>query len=368
MEVFAGSARITQCCRQAGLRADAIDHKPHALSEVEPILLYLTSPEGKRGLRSALAHPDLRAVWWAPPCGTASLARCIPLDVPNAPRPLRTVDAPDGVDDLSPVERARVEAANCLCHTLADSVKETIKRGIIHIVENPRGSLFWRASAWLRIRDLFHYTSFQACAYEGRRPKHTALAFTHPAFSKFCRSCPNCPDHLPWGQLRMADAKLWQLLAEKTRKGVQCTAAGRPLDSIFEAVSQSPEVLHILQPLPKSSGAPKFHDMPDERRHPQAGPRPRRQYIRYLFASKLLQRLCKSSSSPAPTSITISCVQPQDCSQRPAKVDQSYLSTSKSWCSEPHYKSLSRPACAWRGSMPQRRSLWHVSASCVVCL
>ena len=66
-------------------------------------------------------------------------------------------------------------------------------------------------------------------------------------------------------QLRMADAKLWQLLAEKTRKGVQCTAAGRPLDSIFEAVSQSPEVLHILQPLPKSSGAPKFHDIPDER-------------------------------------------------------------------------------------------------------
>ena len=91
--------------------------------------------------------------------------------------------------------------------------------------------------------------------------------------------------------------------------------------------------------------------------HPQAGPRPRRQYIHYLFASKLPQRLCKSSSSPALTSITISCVQPQDCSQRPAKVDQSYLSTSKSWCSEPHYKSLSRPACAWRGSMPQRRSL-----------
>ena len=44
--------------------------------------------------------------------------------------------------------------------------------------------------------------------------------------------------YLPtFDQLRMADAKLWQLLA-KTRKSVQCTAAGRPLDSIFEAVSQ----------------------------------------------------------------------------------------------------------------------------------
>ena len=67
LEVFAGSARITQCCRQAGLRADAIDHKPHALSKVEPLLLDLTTPEGRRVLRSALAHPDLKAVWWAPP-------------------------------------------------------------------------------------------------------------------------------------------------------------------------------------------------------------------------------------------------------------------------------------------------------------
>ena len=71
--------------------------------------------------------------------------------------------------------------------------------GVLHIVENPRGSLFWRTTAWLRTRGLFNYTSFQACAYGGRRPKHTALAFTHPAFAKFCRSCPNCPDHLPWG-------------------------------------------------------------------------------------------------------------------------------------------------------------------------
>ena len=150
-------------------------------------------------LRSALAHPDLRAVWWAPPCGAASLARCIPLEIPNAPRPLRTLEPPDGVENLTPVEQARVDAANCLYHALADSVKETIKRGIIHIVDNPRGSLFWRTTAWSRIRDLFNYTSFQACAYGGRRPKHTALAFTHPAFAKFCRSCPNCSDHLPWG-------------------------------------------------------------------------------------------------------------------------------------------------------------------------
>ena len=69
-------------------------------------------------------------------------------------------------------------------------------------------------------------------------------------------------------QLRMADAKLWQLLAEQTRKGVQATAAGRPLGGIFEAVSQSPEVLHGLQPLPKPSGAPKLFDPDDKPERP----------------------------------------------------------------------------------------------------
>ena len=78
VEVFAGSARITECCREVGLRADAVDHKPHALSKVQPLLLDLTSDIGRRSLRSILAHPDLKAIWWAPPCGTASKARCIP--------------------------------------------------------------------------------------------------------------------------------------------------------------------------------------------------------------------------------------------------------------------------------------------------
>ena len=59
LELFAGSGRITQCCRQAGLRADAIDHKPRALSKVKSFLLELT-----------LRAPDLRAVWWAPSYGT----------------------------------------------------------------------------------------------------------------------------------------------------------------------------------------------------------------------------------------------------------------------------------------------------------
>ena len=66
LEVFAGSCRIAQCCRAVGLQADAVDHRPHALAVIRPILLDLTCDEGQRTLKAMLAHPDLRFVWWGP--------------------------------------------------------------------------------------------------------------------------------------------------------------------------------------------------------------------------------------------------------------------------------------------------------------
>ena len=82
-------------------------------------------------------------------------------------------------------------------------------------------------------------------------------------------------------QCQQADRKLWQLLGESTRSGIQLKAGGRPLDGIFEKTWQSPEVLHLLQPMPRAAGSsasnqvpppPKFHGAgPYER--PSKGPR-----------------------------------------------------------------------------------------------
>ncbi|CAE7211512.1 SLC24A2 [Symbiodinium sp. CCMP2592] len=57
-------------------------------------------------------------------------------------------------------------------------------------------------------------------------------------------------------QCQQADRKLWQLLGEATRSGIQLKAGGRPLDAIFESTWQTPEVLHLLQPMPRAAGAP----------------------------------------------------------------------------------------------------------------
>eukprot|EP00438_Fugacium_kawagutii_P013469 Skav231273 [mRNA] locus=scaffold2436:470175:474164:- [translate_table: standard] len=54
-------------------------------------------------------------------------------------------------------------------------------------------------------------------------------------------------------QLLEADKKLFEVLADCTRSGVQATATGRPLDAQFEKATNAPEVLHLLQPLMSKS-------------------------------------------------------------------------------------------------------------------
>ena len=61
-------------------------------------------------------------------------------------------------------------------------------------------------------------------------------------------------------QIINADRKLFVKLAEGTRSGVQTTGAGRPLDQIFRATMEHPDVLHLLQPLPTAASNKRSSD------------------------------------------------------------------------------------------------------------
>ncbi len=52
-------------------------------------------------------------------------------------------------------------------------------------------------------------------------------------------------------QIMLADQKLFIELADRTRSGIQATAAGKPIDDIIETVMYLNEVTCLLQPLPK---------------------------------------------------------------------------------------------------------------------
>eukprot|EP00435_Cladocopium_sp_Y103_P071504 s1184_g37.t1 len=62
-------------------------------------------------------------------------------------------------------------------------------------------------------------------------------------------------------QMQLADAKLFVVLGEKTRKGIKILGDGRPCDKVFKDAMNSPEVQHLLQPMPQAaSSSPKTSD------------------------------------------------------------------------------------------------------------
>ena len=78
-------------------------------------------------------------------------------------------------------------------------------RNLIIVVENPRSSLFWLTSYWIKKGVPLTFTAHQACQYGSTRPKWTVLAHSHPAFgaiNKCCSGESNGHQHEPWGVVK----------------------------------------------------------------------------------------------------------------------------------------------------------------------
>ena len=195
IEVFCGSARVTACLKELGLKESfGVDHVlDKAVSAAKR--LDLTKPEDQKLFLQWMKSPLVVGVFLAPPCGICSQARNIQLrdkkgrKIPG-PKPLRSEAWPEGFPGLGDKDRARVSAANRLYEFVAQIVTLAHSLGLMVVVENPRSSLFWLTRFWKSTGVQMHYTAHQACAYGGERPKWTVLARNHPAFASINRCCP----------------------------------------------------------------------------------------------------------------------------------------------------------------------------------
>ena len=199
IEIFAGTARVTACLKHMGFTSSfGVDCDcSKAVSTCR--FADLAQPGGQNLCLQWLRCPRLAGIVAAPACGTCSRAR----ELPNGPPPLRSDAEPDGLSSLQGTQLTRVATANATYKFLADVVEELLPRGVIILVENPRRSIFWLTSYWQRVAKFFHYIPCQACAFGGRRPKHTVFAVSHRGFESLSRFCPGpqCEKHhLPWGQ------------------------------------------------------------------------------------------------------------------------------------------------------------------------
>ena len=101
VEIFAGTARLSRAFTKKDFRVSSVDHTTKRSTGLITIL-DLTKDEDLTFLMNFL-KAELNVLVYihlAPPCGTASAARGIP--VPNCPKemqpePLRSKDFPDGL-------------------------------------------------------------------------------------------------------------------------------------------------------------------------------------------------------------------------------------------------------------------------------
>ena len=141
----------------------------------------------------------------APSCGTASRARERPvnpklLNGRPPPRPLRSSDRPDGLEDLTPTEAQRVLSANASYHATQQIVHTAHNLSICTSIENPGNSLFW-ATTWteelLRTIPGF-WTFFHSCQHGGDRDKLTAWWCNKDWFLPLAAQCKRDHAHRPW--------------------------------------------------------------------------------------------------------------------------------------------------------------------------
>ena len=150
LELFCGTAGLSASLRQMGFEVIAVDKIVSKSPKVMVTKLDLTQHATQQLVLEWIRLPQVKAVFVAPPCGTASKARTIQLEgQDNLPQPLRTMEFPDGVDGLTGWNFLRVEQSNILYDYVSQVYMECCQLGKLFVCENPKDSLFWQVTPWV---------------------------------------------------------------------------------------------------------------------------------------------------------------------------------------------------------------------------
>ena len=202
LEIFCGTAGLSAALKQLGFDVIAIDKLMPRSPKAMVTKLDLTQYATQQLVFEWIQMPQVKAVFLAPPCGTASMARTIQLEgEENLPKPLRTLEQPDGVDHLAGWDFLRVEQSNILYDFVAACYELCCKLGKLFVCENPKDSLFWSVTPWCEreFQDMEVEQIHQACAYGSMRPKWTKLVANFEEIHRINLTCPGNHKHEPWG-------------------------------------------------------------------------------------------------------------------------------------------------------------------------
>ena len=229
IEVFAGSARLSQALQDSQFSAIAVDHKDKS---GHPILrLDLTNPAEAQILLDLIREHAriIRYIHLAPPCGTCSAARSKPIasferaGVPS-PAPLRSLDHILGFPHLSGTDLLRTSHANKLYEVTAQILLLADSLHIAVSLENPSNSLFWSipciASALASIKGFDVH--FAHCMHGGRRDKKTCWWSNRPWFAALEAPCSRDHPHSSWAPRLVAGKPVFPTAEEAAYPHLLC--------------------------------------------------------------------------------------------------------------------------------------------------
>ena len=179
LELFAGSGRLTEAVKRRALAGLDLDLR-HGAAEDHLRSAFKDTLKGWLGSRVA------GAVWLGTPCTTWTQA---------LRSPLRTRARPMGLPGLLPHEREKLRIGNRPFNMSCDVIEICIQNGIPVIIENPAGSLIWRAR---RLRRLLQHRSaqmitFDCCQFGAAWRKRTSLAAWHAVpLQSLAKRCSGC--------------------------------------------------------------------------------------------------------------------------------------------------------------------------------
>ena len=162
----------------------------------------LSHPARQASLSEQLKTVDF--IGAAMDCSTKSRAREIPRtfdDGRPAPKPLRSVDYPEGLPGLSEADSRRVTSDNLACQFLLDEIQSLADRGGASVRENPWRSLHWHlpqekamlsSGTWWDKR-------YSSCCFMGARAKSQRLRHNLPEINEWpVLDCHHTHDPAEW--------------------------------------------------------------------------------------------------------------------------------------------------------------------------
>ena len=170
LELFAGAAGVSASFKRKGFaNYVAVGKVIPKLPKATVTKLDLAKRDVQLLVLDWIASPKVPAGFMAPPCGTASVARNI--EIPGeerAPKPLRSVLQPNGLDGLIGTDLLSVSLANVLYDFAAGVWDACCRyRKLCMLLESPAQPPFFHTTMWRErcFADLEVIQFHQACAY-----------------------------------------------------------------------------------------------------------------------------------------------------------------------------------------------------------